>query len=168
MSQKFCIQMIIDRNRILAAIKHWMHCMHNCWVPNDCVYDFKVSLKVSCNRTSTIFGMASWKIQMVTLQCSFIIELRPVLRFQNGCDNITVMSWKSVSTERQLLLTLHLGKWKGCAAKYSRSGTIGRLSMNKWVRRLIHNDLQMSLNGASTIPDLASWNIKGLWDYIDA
>jgi len=84
--------MIINRNGILAAEKYCKDHMYIRWAPIDCEYVSKVSSKVSVKGASTIFGIASCQIQMVSLQRSFIIQLQPVFLFTNGCDNIAAMS----------------------------------------------------------------------------
>jgi len=50
-----------------------------------------VNWKVSINGASTIIGIASREIQMVSLQGAFIIELYPAFLVNNGCDNIATM-----------------------------------------------------------------------------
>jgi len=61
--------------------------------------------------------------------------------------------------EREQLLALHVGNGKGCAATLTDDQTIGRLSRQKCLRQ--HRDyvLNLSVNGVSTIFDLASWII---------
>ena len=88
MTRRFQIRMIIHRNGILAAKNDCMDFMYNCWAPNDCWYVSKVSV----NRASTIFGIASWKFQMVSLQRSFKIKLWPACLFKNRFDNVASMS----------------------------------------------------------------------------
>ena len=115
MSRTFWIQMIIHRNGILAGKNDCMDVMHKCWAPNDYYYVSEVSSKVSVNGVSMIFGIASWKIQMVSLERSFIIELYPACLFKNCGAKVATMSEKWASTECQQLLAFHLRKCKGCA-----------------------------------------------------
>ena len=62
-----------------------------------------------------------------------IIEQSSAFQCQNDCDNFATMSYIWVSTERQRLLTLQLGKCKGCAATLTHNQTISRLSgQNCW------------------------------------
>jgi len=75
MSRSSWIQMIIPTNSRLGAKNHCMDFTYNCWAPIDCYYVSEVSWKVSVNRVSTIFRIASWKTQMVLVQHPFIIEL---------------------------------------------------------------------------------------------
>jgi len=67
-----------------------------------------------------------------------------------------------VSTERDQLLALHLGKYMGCAATLPHNRAIGRLSRQKLFQQHRNNVPKMSVNGASMTFGLVSWIILGL------
>jgi hypothetical protein len=67
-----------------------------------------------------------------------------------------------MSTERQQLLALHLGKCTGCAVTLPHNRAIGRLSRQKLLQQHRHYVLKMSVNRASTTFALVSWKILGL------
>jgi len=51
----------------------------------------------------------------------------------------------------------------GCAITVRHHQTIGRLSIEQWWWQHFNYVLKMSVNRASTIFDLASWELHGLW-----
>jgi len=82
-------------------------------------------------------------------------------------DTLVAPSSKSVSTQRQQYLALHLGISKGYVATLTYNQTICRLARQKcfWQHRCFV--LKMSITRVSTILGLASWKIQGLWSDIN-
>jgi hypothetical protein len=78
------------------------------------------------NRASTIFGIASWNIQRVVQCHSLIIKLLAAFLGKHGYGNIATAFQKSVSTEGQQLLALHLWKCESCAATLIHNRILGR------------------------------------------
>jgi len=75
-----------------------------------------------------------------------IIELSAVVLGKHSCDNIKIMSSRCTSMERQYLLPLHLGYYKGCQAKLTDNRTIGsHLGQNTY-----NNITAMSYSWATT------------------
>jgi len=62
---------------------------------------------------------------------------------------------------------MHLGKSEGSAAILCHNRTVGRLSRQKCFRGHRQYALMMSVNGASIILGLPSWEIKGLCNHND-
>ena len=96
-----------------------------------------------------------------------IIDLSAAFLGNNTFHNIVTVPKEWASTERQRFQALHLWISRGCETTLIYDWTIGRVSGQQCLRRLRHYALKMSVNGASTILCLASWNNKGLCDYLD-
>jgi len=124
-------------------------------------------LKISINGVSTIFGIASWNIQYAVRLQNIIIELSAAFRWNNGGGNISTMSWKWASTERQPVVPLHLRKCMRCAAMLPHNCAIGRLSRQNLFQQHRYYVLKISINGASTTFGLVWWKILGLCSDIE-
>jgi len=143
-----------SHNRTIArlSIQKWLP-RHRYYVP-----------KMSINAASTTRIMETVS---AVRRHSAIVELSGAFSGDNDCDNIATMSSQWASMERQWLLALYLGKWKGGAATLTHDRTIGHLSSQQCFRWHCHYALRMSVNGEATIFSLPLWKIKGLYDYID-
>jgi hypothetical protein len=121
-------------------------------------------LKMKVNRASTIFGLATSKMQGL---CG---DIKPLSHYQLPFKAKIVASRSPLchTNECQQLLALHPGKCKGCTATLCHKRIIGPVSVYRFFWRHCHDTLKMSVNGASTIIGLTSWKIKGLCACIDS
>jgi len=77
-----------------------------------------------------------------------MIEPSATFLGKNGFDNNTTMSYQYASTECQQLIAWLLGKSQDCAVTLNDNHTIGRLSMQTWLRQHRCYVLNMIVNGA--------------------
>jgi hypothetical protein len=113
----------------------------------------KIEHQQSVNDSTPCILENAWAVQ----RRDPIIALLAAFLGKNSCNNITIVTWKYASTERQWLLALHYWKYYGCAATLKHNQIISCLSRQKRLRRHRNDILKMSVKWAWTTFGHASW-----------
>ena len=88
-----------------------------------------------------------------------IIEQLATFLGKNTGDNNATKYKKLASTERQYFLAVYHGRFKGCAMTLTHNWTTSHFSTQMEFQQQWFYVLKISVNRASTIFGLVSWNI---------